>query len=234
VSEIPKGLEYNAEKEYMVRMFHVYKGYMPNQLVLQDINLDVKKGDFIVITGSNGAGKSSLIDLIAGRQSADRGEIIVNRRNLSRLKGKNLQLFRQTLGLTNHDQWVLPRESLYDNLAIIPLLHGLPEKKIHQKVSEALRMIGMKNKITFPLRNLSKGEQQLAALVRCILHEPALLLADDSTENLDPDNKLLAMRFFEQLNKKGLTIIFTTREKDFEISGDQRLIRLEKGKIVDQ
>jgi cell division transport system ATP-binding protein len=233
VSEIPNGLAYNAEESCMVRMFHVCKGYMPNRPVLQDINLEGQKGDFIIIAGSNGAGKSTLISLVAGHESADRGEIIVNGRNLSRLKGKNLQLFRQALGLTNHNQWILPQESLYHNLAIIPLLHGLPKKKIHNKISETLRMIGLKDKINFPLRNLSKGEQQLAALVRGIMHEPVLLLADDSTENLDPDNKQLAMRFLEQLSKKGLTIILTTREKNFEISGGQRLIRLEKGRIVD-
>jgi len=232
VSEIQKGLEYNAKEDYMVRMFHVYKVYLPGQPVLEDINLDVRKGAFIVIAGPNGAGKSTLINLIAGQELADRGEIIVTGRNLARLKGKNRQVLRQTLGLMTQDQCLLSSETLYQNLALIPLLQGLPGKEVHKKVSETLTLLGLKDKLTLHLRQFSKGEQQLAALARAIIHEPVLLLADDPTYNLDPDNQLLVMRIFKQLNEGGMTIILTTREKTFDRAGYQRLIRLEKGRIV--
>ena len=232
MSEIQKGLEYNAKEDYMVRMFHVYKVYLPGQPVLEDINLDVRKGAFIVIAGPNGAGKSTLINLIAGQELADRGEIIVNGRNLARLKGKNRQVLRQTLGLMTQDQCLLSSETLYQNLALIPLLQGLPGKEVHKKVSETLSLVGLKDKLTLHLGQFSKGEQQLAALARAIIHEPVLLLADDPTYNLDPDNQLLVMRIFKQLNEGGMTIILTTREKTFDRAGYQRLIRLEKGRIV--
>lgn len=232
MSEIPKGLEYNAKENYMVRMFHVYKGYIPNQWVLEDIDLDVKKGDYIVIAGPNGAGKSTLTNLIAGQDLADRGEIIVNGRNISRLTGKNLQLFRQTLGVMSQDQGFFTTESLYQNLAPILLAHGFPQKKVEKKVAEILSLVGLKDKITFLPRQLSKGEQRLTAFARSIIHNPVLLLADEPTDNLDPDNKLKVMSILEQLNQGGMTVIITTREKTFDRSGYQRLIQLEKGRII--
>jgi cell division transport system ATP-binding protein len=232
VSIIPKRLEDNTEQDYMVQMFHVYKSFLPNRLVLENINLEARKGDFVVIAGPNGAGKSTLINLLAGQELPDKGEIIVNSRNLPRLRGNKLQLFRQTVGFLTQEQWFLPEETLYQNLALILLVQGAPQKKVHKRISETLSLVGLKDKLTSLPRQLSKGEQQLALLARSIIHEPVLLLADGLTCNLDSDNQILVTNLLERLNRGGMTIILTTREKTFDKSGYQRVIQLEKGRIV--
>lgn len=217
----------------MVSMFHVDKTYQGNIQALSDVSLEVANGEFVFVTGSSGAGKSTLLRLILGSEQATRGQIIVNGRNITRIKASKVAPFRRQIGFVFQDFKLLQNRTVFENVAIAREVAGVPPKDVRRSTYFALSAVGLKEKRDRKPPSLSGGEQQRVAIARALVNNPVLILADEPTGNLDHD---VAMEIMEQLmrvHEKGTTVMVATHDKDMVNRVGMRQIVLEKGRVVD-
>ncbi|MGB9736441.1 MAG: cell division ATP-binding protein FtsE [bacterium] len=216
----------------MIQFFHVYKYYLQGSAALEDINIQVEKGEFVFITGPSGAGKTTLLKLIFIAEMPTKGQIIINGYNITRLKRSAVPYLRRNIGVVFQDFKLLPDRTVFDNIALTLAVRGVGKKEIKKKVWEALKMVGLQHKLNaYPLR-LSGGEQQRVSIARALVNEPAILLADEPTGNLDPDLTHDIMKLFEEINIRGTTVLVATHDKNLISSYNKRVITLEHGRII--
>ncbi len=216
----------------MIQMFHVYKYYQRDIPALDDVNLRVEKGEFVFLTGPSGAGKSTLLRLVFCAEEPSRGQILVNGRNVARLNDSSIPYLRRNIGVVFQDFKLLPDRSIYDNVAFPLEVVGLPGRTIRKRVWEALKKVGLQHKVGSLPPTLSGGEQQRAALARAIVNEPAVLLADEPTGNLDPDLTMEIMELIKGINARGTTVIVATHNPFLVTHYSKRVLALERGKLV--
>ena len=215
----------------MIQMFHVYKNYSPKYSALSDISLKIEKGEFVFIFGPSGAGKSTLLKLILGAEHPSKGQIIVNGMNFGRIKKSTLPLLRRRMGFVSQDFKLLNHRTVFDNVGLALEVVGLKKTDIKRKVQQVLKHVGLLSRInTVPLV-LSGGEQQRVAIARAIVNEPALLLADEPTGNLDAELTKEIMKLFKIINAWGTTIVIATHDKNLLNFNPTKVVALEKGKI---
>ncbi|MBP1709161.1 MAG: cell division ATP-binding protein FtsE [Deltaproteobacteria bacterium] len=215
----------------MIQMFHVYKNYSPKYSALSDISLKIEKGEFVFIFGPSGAGKSTLLKLILGAEHPSKGQIIVNGMNFGRIKKSTLPLLRRRMGFVFQDFKLLNHRTVFDNVGLALEVVGLKKTDIKRKVQQVLKHVGLLSRInTVPLV-LSGGEQQRVAIARAIVNEPALLLADEPTGNLDAELTKEIMKLFKIINAWGTTIVIATHDKNLLNFNPTKVVALEKGKI---
>ncbi|MCL4558971.1 MAG: cell division ATP-binding protein FtsE [Deltaproteobacteria bacterium] len=218
----------------MIQLFHVYKHYMKGSAALEDISLQIEKGEFAFITGPSGAGKSTLLKLMFLAEMPTKGQIIINGYNITRLKKSAVPFLRRNIGVVFQDFKLLYDRTVFDNVALSLSVLGMPRKEIKKKVWEMLKLVGLQHKLNFyPLR-LSGGEQQRVSIARALVSEPAILLADEPTGNLDPDLTLDVMKLFEDVNIKGTTVVVATHDKNLITRYTRRVIVLEHGRIMEK
>jgi len=216
----------------MIEMYHVYMAYQKEANALEDINLKIEKGDFVLLTGPSGAGKSTLLKLITCQEQATRGQILVNGRNIARIRQSSIPYLRRNTGIVFQDFKLLNRKTIMENVALPLEIIGKKKKEIKHKTWNILKMVGLQHKMgNFPLQ-LSGGEQQRVAIARALVNDPAILLADEPTGNLDPENAGYIMELIRKANAKGTTIMLATHDKELLQRYHYRVITLEKGKIV--
>jgi cell division transport system ATP-binding protein len=216
----------------MIQLFHVYKHYLKGNVALEDINIQIEKGEFVFITGPSGAGKTTLLKLIFLAEQPTKGQLIINGYNITRLKRSAIPFLRRNIGVVFQDFKLLPDRTVFENVALTLAVRGISGKEIKKKVWETLKMIGLQHKLNaYPLR-LSGGEQQRVAIARALVNEPAILLADEPTGNLDPDLTNDIMRLFEEINIRGTTVVVATHDKNLISSYNKRVITLEHGRLV--
>jgi cell division transport system ATP-binding protein len=216
----------------MIEMYHVYMAYQKEANALEDINLKVEKGDFVLLTGPSGAGKSTLLKLITCQEQATRGQILVNGRNIAKIRQSSIPYLRRNTGIVFQDFKLLNKKTIMENVALPLEIIGKKKKEIKHKVWNILKMVGLQHKMgSFPLQ-LSGGEQQRVAIARALVNDPAILLADEPTGNLDPENAGYIMELIRKANAKGTTIMLATHDKELLQRYHYRVITLEKGKIV--
>ena len=216
----------------MIEMYHVYMAYQKDANALEDINLKVQKGDFVLLTGASGAGKSTLLKLISCQEQATRGQILVNGRNIAKIRQSSIPYLRRNTGIVFQDFKLLNRKTIMENVALPLEIIGKKKKEIKHKVWNILKMVGLQHKMgSFPLQ-LSGGEQQRVAIARALVNDPAILLADEPTGNLDPENAGYIMELIRKANARGTTIMLATHDKELLQKYHYRVITLEKGKIV--
>jgi cell division transport system ATP-binding protein len=216
----------------MIEMYHVYMAYQKEANALEDINLKVEKGDFVLLTGPSGAGKSTLLKLITCQEQATRGQILVNGRNIAKIKQSSIPYLRRNTGIVFQDFKLLNKKTIMENVALPLEIIGKKKKEIKHKVWNILKMVGLQHKMgSFPLQ-LSGGEQQRVAIARALVNDPTILLADEPTGNLDPENAGYIMELIRKANAKGTTIMLATHDKELLQRYHYRVITLEKGKIV--
>jgi len=216
----------------MIEMYHVYMAYQKEANALEDINLKIEKGDFVLLTGPSGAGKSTLLKLITCQEQATRGQILVNGRNIARIRQSSIPYLRRNTGIVFQDFKLLNRKTIMENVALPLEIIGKKKKEIKHKAWNILKMVGLQHKTgSFPLQ-LSGGEQQRVAIARALVNDPAILLADEPTGNLDPENAGYIMELIRKANAKGTTIMLATHDKELLQKYHYRIITLEKGKIV--
>jgi cell division transport system ATP-binding protein len=216
----------------MIEMYHVYMAYQKEANALEDINLKVEKGDFVLLTGPSGAGKSTLLKLITCQEQATRGQILVNGRNIAKIRQSSIPYLRRNTGIVFQDFKLLNKKTIMENVALPLEIIGKKKKEIKHKVWNILKMVGLQHKMgSFPLQ-LSGGEQQRVAIARALVNDPAILLADEPTGNLDPENAGYIMELIRKANAKGTTIMLATHDKELLQRYHYRIITLEKGKIV--
>ena len=217
----------------MIQIFRVSKSYGTNK-ALEDINLRIRKGEFVFVTGPSGAGKTTLLRLIFGADIPTSGQILINNINFTRIKRKNLDLLRRKIGFVFQDFKLLNSKTVYQNVALALEVTGERPVDIRKKTHQALRSVGLANKEkAFPLQ-LSGGEQQRVAIARAIINKPLILVADEPTGNLDPDITRDIMLLFRTINMNGTTVIIATHSRELLENTGQRIIVLKNGQVVDE
>lgn len=216
-----------------IRIKDVTKQYKNGVTAIFDLNLKIKKGDFVFVIGGTGCGKSTLIKMLYREEKPTRGEIIVGGLNVARLRNSKVYKLRRKLGIVFQDYRLLPKSTVYENVAFALEVIGTKKDEINKKVLKALELVGLKGKLRNYPDQLSGGEQQRVAIARAIVNEPKLLLCDEPTGNLDPEKSMEIMKVLEDINNTlGTTIIMATHDKDIVNKMKKRVITLKDGRLV--
>ncbi len=217
----------------MIKMFHVTKRYDQQYLALNDITVQIPKGQFAFITGASGAGKSTLLRLLIREEMPNTGQIIVNGRNIGIIPDHQIPVLRRNIGFVFQDFKLLRRKTVYENVIFVLHVIGVSARIQKKRAFEILKMVGLQHKMhSFPLQ-LSGGEQQRVAIARALINEPVLLLADEPTGNLDPDLALEIMEIFKRINARGTTVLVATHDRDMIHRIKGRVLALDHGRLVD-
>ena len=199
---------------------------------LSAVSFKVNKGEFVFLVGPSGAGKSTLTELIIKEERMTSGEIIVNGLELSKLPNKKIPYLRRNIGMVFQDFRLLPGRTVYENVAFAMQVTGASGRAIKRNVPSVLSMVGLSHKAEMTPDQLSGGEQQRVSLARAMVNRPPIIIADEPTGNLDPDNAQEIMNLLDDINKKGTTMIVATHAKNFVDDMQKRVLAIEHGKLV--
>ena len=199
---------------------------------LVDISVQVRRGNFVFLTGASGAGKSTLLKLIISQEQPTSGQILVNGINLNRVKRSQIPFFRRQIGVVFQDFRLLPNRTVFDNVALALEVSSVPTREIARRVRYAARQVGLETKLNSRPIRLSGGEQQRVAIARAIVNTPVLLLADEPTGNLDPEMSLEIMNLFSDINAEGTTVMVATHDKTLIDHFSREVITLNRGRII--
>ena len=215
----------------MIQLFHVTKKFGTNT-ALDDVDLKIRRGEFVFMTGPSGAGKTTLLRLVFGAQKCSEGQILINGINLNRISRLNLDLLRRKIGFVFQDFKLLNSKTVSQNVALALEVSGERPAVTRKKAHQILRAVGLAEKEqAYPLQ-LSAGEQQRVAIARAIVNDPLILLADEPTGNLDPDITREIMILFRSINLRGTTVVIATHSKELMKDTDERIVLLKQGKIL--
>lgn len=201
-------------------------------LALDDVSFKVEKGEFVFLVGPSGAGKSTITELIIKEELLTEGEIIVNGFELSNLPNKKIPYLRRSIGMVFQDFRLLPGRTVYENVAFAMQVTGASNRAIRRNVPGVLSMVGLSHKADVTPDQLSGGEQQRVSLARAMVNRPPIIIADEPTGNLDPENAQEIMSLLEEINRKGTTMIVATHAKNFVDDMQKRVLAIEHGKLV--
>ena len=216
----------------MIELKNVTKEYSKGHAALNGVSVKIEKGEFVFIVGDSGSGKSTLIRLIMKELDPTEGTIIVNGQNLNRMKHRNIAKYRRGLGVVFQDFRLLNDRNVYENIAFALRVTETPSRVIKRKVPAALSLVGLAQKYKSNPKVLSGGEQQRVAIARAIVNEPAILLADEPTGNLDPTNSWEIMSLLKEANDRGTTVLVVTHNQEIVNEMNERVITMKQGVIV--
>lgn len=217
----------------LIRIRDVSMQYKNGVTAIYDLNLKIKRGDFVFIIGGTGCGKSTLIKMLYREVKPTRGEIIVGGLNVARLRNSRVYKLRRKLGIVFQDYRLLTKSTVYENVAFALEVIGAPKDEINRKVLRALELVGLKGKVRQYPDQLSGGEQQRVAIARAIVNEPKILLCDEPTGNLDPEKSIEIMKVLDTINATlGTTIVMATHDKEIVNRMKKRVIILKEGRLV--
>jgi cell division transport system ATP-binding protein len=217
----------------MIRFDQVYKRYANGREALSGISFSIAEGELAFLTGHSGAGKSSILKLIALIERPTRGQVIINNQNTSRIKPRGIPQFRRQLGVVFQDHKLLHDRPVADNVALPLIIAGVPRREIDKRVRAALDQVGLLGKEKNRPLELSTGEQQRVGIARSIVAKPALLIADEPTGNLDPELALEIMKLFKRFNEVGVTVVVATHDVHLIEQFGARRIVLGNGRVTD-
>ena len=216
----------------LIKLINVKKTYKTGVTAIQGLNLKIQKGDFVFIIGSTGCGKSTLIKMLYREEKPTAGQIIVGGIDVGKLRNGKVYKIRRKIGVVFQDYKLLPKSTVYENVAFALEIFGLPKEEIHGKVVKALELVGLKDKINSYPHQLSGGQQQRVAIARAIVNGPKLLICDEPTGNLDKDTSMEVMGVLDEINKLGTTIIMVTHDINIVKQMDKRVIQLDAGRVL--
>ena len=216
----------------MIDLDRVSKAYSKGQPAVDEISLHIDKGEFVFIVGDSGSGKSTLIKLLLKELEPTEGVITVNNHVLNTLRRSKIAKYRRGIGIVFQDFRLLPDRNVYENVAFALRVSEYPNRVIKKKEPEMLRMVGLAEKYKSLPRQLSGGEQQRVAFARALINNPEVLLADEPTGNLDPNNSLEIMKLLEEINERGTTVLVVTHNKELVNMFKKRVITMRKGVIA--
>ncbi len=211
----------------------VFKSYREGAPVLRGMNLVIERGEFVFVTGASGSGKSTLLRMLYRAETVDDGRILFLGRDVARLRDDAVPFLRRNIGIVFQDFKLVEAWSVYENVAIVLEVLGLPQRLIRARVGEALERVGLAGRGEDPAGVLSGGEKQRVAIARAIVGEPALLLADEPTGNLDPQLAIDILGLFEEIHEAGTTVLFATHDRTLLEVRPRRIVVLDEGKAID-
>jgi cell division transport system ATP-binding protein len=216
----------------MIQLFHVEKRYGNEAPALLDVTLEIRKGEFVFLTGPSGAGKSTLLRLIFCAEPPTAGQVLVFGRNVARIRASSVPYVRRSIGVVFQDFKLLENRTLAENVSFPLQVKGVRPAEVGRRVTQALRGVGLEHRASrFPL-SLSGGEQQRGAVARALVGDPALLLADEPTGNLDAERTAEVLQLLEAANARGTTVVVATHDRALLTRHKKRVIALEGGRVV--
>jgi cell division transport system ATP-binding protein len=216
----------------MIEMTDVSKTYPNGVTAISGLNVKIKQAEFVYVVGTSGAGKSTFIKMMYREEKPTKGNIIVNGLSLPKLRNAKVPLFRRNIGMVFQDFKLLQTLTIYENVAFAMEVIEKHPDEIKRRVMEVLNLVGLKHKVRMLPAELSGGEQQRVAIARSIVNSPKVVIADEPTGNLDPETSWEIMNIFEEINKRGTTVVMATHNKDIVNNMTHRVIAIENGKIV--
>jgi len=215
----------------MIQLFHVSK-FFERCAALHDVTVRIEKGESILLTGPSGAGKTTLLKLIFGAEIPDEGQILVQNRNIARLRDADIPYLRRTMGFVLQNFKLLPKKTVFENVALPLIIHGVSRAESKKKVGEALQSVGMDHKHASQTGVMSAGEQQRVCIARAIVNHPIILLADEPTGNLDTQLTLEIVALFKKIHARGTTVLLATHNQTVVEEMNGRVLHLHAGRLV--
>ena len=223
----------SASPKPILVMEDVYKYFRRDIPTLRSVNLTVQRGEFVFVTGPSGAGKSTLLQLIYRKHTVDGGRILFSGRDISRLKESSIPFLRRNLGVVFQDFKIVGHWTVFENVAISLEIIGTSPRLARSRVADALERVGLAGRGNERAEQLSGGEQQRIAIARAIVTEPALLLADEPTGNLDPQLAIDILTLFEEIHESGATVLFATHDHSLLSAAPHRLVVIDDGRLIE-
>ena len=216
----------------MIEFKGVHKVYDNGTKALKDVNLRIDKGEFVFIVGASGAGKSTFLKLIMREEVANAGEVIVNDFKLSKLKRREIPYLRRTMGIVFQDFRLINNMNVFDNVAFAMRVIGASQREVRKRVPYILGLVGLQNKARNYPMELSGGEQQRVGLARALVNNPALIIADEPTGNIDPELSYEIVELLNEINHRGTTVLMVTHERELVRMFNRRVIEIREGCVV--
>ena len=217
----------------MIETHHLSKFYSRGLYALHDLSLTVNKGEFVFLTGPSGAGKSTLLRLLLVQERPTEGELFVNGHDLTSLSRSDVQEYRRGVGFIFQDFKLIPTRTVFENVAFVLEVLGVPAAQQRRRAFQVLKWVGLQHRINAYPHDLSGGEQQRIAIARALVNDPALVLADEPTGNLDPDLSLEIMNLLREINAGGTTVLVATHDRELIRLVGRRTITLDQGRVVE-
>jgi cell division transport system ATP-binding protein len=216
----------------MIRLYHVTKKYARGAPALNDVNLEVEKGEFVFLTGPSGAGKTTLLRLLFRDEVPTSGQVLVNNVSVAAMPSRRVPHFRRQIGVVFQDFKLLPRKTVFENVAYATRVVGLPPREQRARTFQVLEILGLTHRLHNYPEQISGGEQQRMAIARALVNKPLILLADEPTGNLDPDLSKEIMGLFKDINSHGTTVLIATHDREMIRLMARRVVALEHGRVV--
>ncbi|MCQ9210276.1 cell division ATP-binding protein FtsE [Granulicatella seriolae] len=216
----------------MIEMMNVSKKYPNGITAINNLSVQIDSGEFVYIVGPSGAGKSTFIKMMYREEQASSGRIKVGKYDLMKIKHRDIPFLRRYVGVVFQDFKLLPRLTVFENIAYAMEVIEKGPKEIERRVNEVLELVGLKHKVRMFPNELSGGEQQRVAIARAIVNTPGVLIADEPTGNLDPDTSMEIMEILQQINAQGTTVLMATHNSHIVNEMKHRVIAIENGRIV--
>jgi len=213
-------------------MSNVHKKYNNGITALNELSIEIEQGEFVYVVGPSGAGKSTFIKLIYREEVPTKGHVKINEFDTSKMKTKHVPKLRRDVGVVFQDFKLLPKLTVYENVAYAMQVLEKHPQEIKDRVIEVLDLVGLKHKVRMFPHELSGGEQQRVAIARAVANTPKVLIADEPTGNLDPDTSWGIMKALDAINKEGTTVIMATHNSDIVNQVRHRVIAIDNGRIA--
>lgn len=216
----------------MIEFRNVTKIYDNGTVALKNINLHIDRGEFVYIVGASGAGKSTFLKTIMREEVPTKGTVLISNYDLTRMSQKEIPYFRRTMGIVFQDFRLIPKMTVYDNVAFAMRVIGADEESIARRVPQVLELVGLEDKMDSYPNEISGGEQQRVALARALVNNASTIIADEPTGNIDPEMSYEIVGLLDQINRNGTTVIMVTHERALVQKFPHRVVVIEDGQIV--
>ncbi len=217
----------------MIKLYNVSKKYSGDSAAaVKDLTLQVGKGEFLYITGASGAGKTTLLRMLYAAEKPTRGQILVDRQNVSRIRSRQIPFLRRKIGVVFQDFKLLQSRTVYENVAFALEAQGKKRYEVSKKVYQVLKEVGLEHRLQRKPLELSGGEQQRIAIARALVVDPLILLADEPSGNLDQEVTFEIMDLFKRANARGTTILLATHDHSLNQRFPRRVLTLDQGELV--
>ena len=217
----------------MIETRRLSKVYSRGLYALRDLTLNVEKAEFVFLTGPSGAGKSTFLRLLLMQERPTEGEVFVNGHNLALLSRREIQEYRRGIGFVFQDFKLIPSRTVLENISFVPEVLGVPAANQRRRAFQVLKWVGLQHRMNSYPKDLSGGEQQRVAIARALVNDPAVLIADEPTGNLDPDLSLEIMNLLREINAGGTTVLVATHDRELIRLVGRRTITLDQGRVVE-